>query len=223
MIFVEKTVQKDLFESDKDTSETIGYIAGEKLDPLCSEERAYEYFCDIADTLIGAPIAAVARFEAPHPERSSLFRSRIRAIYRASVWGQFSLLCEGISTPDELTECSSILKEVFCELEGEGREFNGFIEKGICIDTPMILYNTPHHPRFDFFCFDFKKLLYLCTGIRDSTVGANALASYIIKICASSREREIAIKAYTNNELQEISEALYPINIKKRFFFSGND
>lgn len=217
---VHNTEQNGIYAFDGITQESIGYIVGEELDLLCSEDKSYEYFCNVADTFIGSPITAVARFASNYPDYSSLFRSRIRAVYRSSVWGQFSLLCEGISTPDELSECSSILKEAFCELEGEGREFNGFIEKGICIDTPMALYNIPDHLRFDFLCFDFKRLLYLCTGIKDSDIGAKELASHIISICSDRRISEIAVKAYTDEDPSEISQTFYPLKIKKFFFLN---
>lgn len=202
---------------DESCQNIHGKIAGEKLDPLCSEDAAYEYFCDIADRFIGVPIAAIARFDQSSEEGYALFRTRIRAIYRASVWGQFSLLCEGISTPDELEKCADILKEVFCELESEGREFNGFIEKGVCTDTPMTLYNLNEHLRFDFICFDLQKLRRLCTGTSGLRRGESELISHVSRICQRLDKCEIAIKASGAEEAKRAVKLLESIRINKIF------
>ena len=126
-----------------------GLIAGCRLDDSLSEEKAYEYFCSFADKHIGTPITAIASLGGRSAESKLLFRSRIRAIYRASVWGQFSLLCSGAISSSDVSEVVESLKDVFCELESEGREFNGFIKKGILIDTPLLLYRFPLHAKFD--------------------------------------------------------------------------
>ncbi len=194
-----------------------GRIAGDDLDALCSEEEAYEYFCDVGDKFIGIPITAIARFEADSNERAALFRTRVRAIYRASVWGQFSLLCAGISTPHELKECCGILNEAFCELAGEGREFNGFIEKGIVIDTPMMLYNLPRHSGFDFSCFDIEKLRQLCTGAEHGDRGWRELADHIEQICLGNDKREIAIKSPSLEYAQKAEKSLDGLRIIKIF------
>jgi len=209
-----------LSHSDARVGETVGCIVGKELDMLCSEDSAYEYFCDIADRFIGTPITAVARFSPSCSEGVALFRSRIRAIYRASVWGQFSLLCTGIATPSELKSCADILKEVFCELESEGREFNGFIEKGVSVDTPMILYKLTECPRFDLLCFDIERLHRLCTGKSGTSYSYRELFVHIEKICQEIEKCEIAIKATSLKLAKEsISDSALAIN---KIFLSDN-
>ena len=207
-----KSDLSDVFQEDLNS---FGHLAGEGLDPICSEDLAYEFFCDIADSFLGSPITAVARFDPTHSERSAIFRSRIRAIYRASVWGQFSLLCTGISTPNDLDVCADIIKEAFCELESEGREFNGFIEKGICIDSPMMLYNFPQRSRFDFLCFDCEKLRYLGTGIKKSIIGTTELANEISKVCRSNEKSAIAIISNDKGEAKKSVKILDELKIDK--------
>lgn len=213
VIFLSTKIENS--ELSQDDLSPIGHLTGEELDPICSEDLAYEFFCDIADSFLGSPITAVARFDPTHSERSAIFRSRIRAIYRASVWGQFSLLCTGISTPNDLDVCADIIKEAFCELESEGREFNGFIEKGICIDSPMMLYNFPQRSRFDFICFDFEKLRYLGTGIKSSIIGTTELANEISKVCRSNEKSAIAIISNDKGEAEKSVKILDELKIDK--------
>ena len=203
-----------------DNAFALGYIVGDELESVCSEDTAYEYFCDIADKLIGYPITAVASFDSEPRERTALFRSRIRAIYRASVWGQFSLLCTGISTPAELDECLRILREIFCELESEGREFNGFIEKGICIDTPMMLYKFPQHSHSDLLCFDPERLRRLCTGVTDSDVGMKEIIEAIAKTCRENEKCSVAIMARDEGEAKKFINAFKYLKIGKIYFLS---
>ncbi|MBE6707508.1 MAG: hypothetical protein E7577_07720 [Ruminococcaceae bacterium] len=130
---------------------------------LVDEETAYEYFCEIADQNTGVKLVA----KIPFSESKDLFKARIRALYRAGVWGRFSLLCTQVKTPARAIECTSLMRSVFCSLEGEHREFNGFIKKGICIDTPLLLLEPPKHRILDFFCLDINALCASFSGNMD--------------------------------------------------------
>jgi hypothetical protein len=209
------TLSSDAERICQEDPDKLGYVVGEELDTVCSEDTAYEYFCDIADRLIGVPITAVARFDAGEADSASLFRTRVRAIYRASVWGQFSLLCSGISTPSELESCCDILSEAFCELESEGREFNGFIEKGVCIDFPMTLYNMPKRLKFDFICIDFEGLCKACAGGKSRECEKRELAAQIMRICSERELREVSLRAATRSEADDASKLLTTLNIQK--------
>jgi len=197
-----------------------GLIVGEEISSFCTEDETYERFCEAADAYIGAPIHATAHLApSSRKDREQLFKTRIRAIYRASVWGQFSLLCSGIVSPYELCTCLDALNDAFCELESESREFNGFIRKGICIDTPMLLYSFPSRSKFDFLCFDFYKLLELCTDEKCSDEACRELSDAIRRICVVHEKSEVSIKVYANSNYENIIKFLYPLEIKEIYLF----
>lgn len=162
--------------------EFCGVVIGkEKLAGL-GENAMYEYLCDVSDRHTGIRIAVELEFDDPQS-----FAERVRAVYRAGVWGRFSLICSGVSAPERTRECVGLLHAAFCELEAEGREFNGFIPKGMAIDTPLLLLGEPMHRMIDFFVLDYfclaKKFADRC-GVYDTLT---ELAVAFIEKCGDAR------------------------------------
>ena len=111
------------------------------------EEELYEKLCKLAE-------------EAPERKLLVLVRSEaeIKAAYRAAVYGKISLLFGEIFTEEEAERAKEKANRAFCELIEEKREFNGFIPKGILIDTPLALLSKISPQGFDFFCYDTEKI-----------------------------------------------------------------
>ncbi len=147
-----------LYGGDKSTCVPDGFDGLAVWQESFSDEgTAYEYFCDIADKNTG--IRLISKIQDSGDE--SIFISQIRAVYRAGVWGRFSILCGGISTPEKYQRCIYSLHSAFRELDGEGREFNGFIPKGMLVDTPLMLLFHQKFKAFDFYCLDIDAI---CKG-----------------------------------------------------------
>ncbi len=125
--------------------------------PLGSEESMYEHYCDMADRAAGIPIAAVIRLRDRENEESRLC-AELRALFRSSVYGRFSLLFRGILTEHHLRYAMNTLHRVFCELESEGREFNGYLPKGIVLDAPLLLLDPPKLDAWDLLCIDQMRI-----------------------------------------------------------------
>ncbi|MBO7310899.1 MAG: hypothetical protein J6U86_05845 [Clostridia bacterium] len=124
----------------------------------------YEHLCDIADVNTGNRIIAFVGTDI----EESLLISRIKSVYRAGVWGRFSLLFRDAFTPHDRERCVSAMHSAFRELDGEGREFNGFMPKGLLIQTPVMLFWREGLGNFDFYCLDIDKLTEgFCGGSRD--------------------------------------------------------
>lgn len=127
-----------------------------------AEEFYYEQYCDAADRAMGTPIAAVVNLAADRaPEQT---REQIRALLRGAVYGRFSLLLRGILSPDGLRLGLEEVHRAFCELESEGRECNGYLPRGILIDTPMSLVCELSPMGLDLIALDLPRLLPLLTG-----------------------------------------------------------
>ncbi len=68
-----------------------------------------------------------------HPE---IFKTQLRALYRASVFGQLAIMFPMISSVEEVKDCLRICEEVKQELTDENKSFADNIELGIMIETP---------------------------------------------------------------------------------------
>ena len=88
----------------------------------------------------------------------------IKAIFRAAVYGNVSLLFGNIFTNEDANEAKESANRAFRALLEEGHEFNGFLPKGILIDTPLALLSGISEQGFDFFCLDAKKISFLLMG-----------------------------------------------------------
>ena len=69
-------------------------------------------------------------------EHEDIFRSQLRALLRASVFGELSIMIPMISAPEELTECRRILEECKQELIEADGVSAGAVGLGIMIETP---------------------------------------------------------------------------------------
>jgi phosphotransferase system enzyme I (PtsI) len=65
-----------------------------------------------------------------------VFRTQLRAILRASIYGNVKIMFPMISTMKELKDAKKILEEAKAELKKEGKPFSDNIEIGIMIEIP---------------------------------------------------------------------------------------
>lgn len=86
------------------------------------------------------------------------FCERIEAIFRAAVYGDISLQFENFRSDNDISRALKLLHGVFCSLEGEDREFNGYLKRGLLISFPLWLTQSSPQSRPDFLCFDFDRL-----------------------------------------------------------------
>ncbi len=68
--------------------------------------------------------------------RPEIFRTQLRALLRASVYGNLAIMFPMITALDEILEIKEIVRSVKEELEIEGMEYSDSIEYGIMIETP---------------------------------------------------------------------------------------
>ncbi|MDO5352197.1 MAG: phosphoenolpyruvate--protein phosphotransferase [Succinatimonas sp.] len=65
-----------------------------------------------------------------------LFKTQLRALLRASMYGRLAIMVPMITTVEEVQECLKILSEVKKDLSAQGTPFKDDIEFGIMIETP---------------------------------------------------------------------------------------
>ena len=103
-----------------------------------------------------------------HPDHKMAFLVRseneIKAAYRAAVYGEISILFGNIFTDEEAERARDQAGRAFRALLEENREFNGFIPKGILIDTPFTILSEIPTQGFDFVCYHIEKISLLLAG-----------------------------------------------------------
>lgn len=68
-------------------------------------------------------------------DRPEIFKTQLRAIYRASYYGNIAIMYPMIISVDEVRQIKGIVAEVKAELDGQGLPY-GEVEQGIMIETP---------------------------------------------------------------------------------------
>lgn len=69
-------------------------------------------------------------------DRKDIFKTQLRALYRASIHGKLRIMFPMISSLEELLEAKKVCEEVKSELKGEGVDFSDDVEIGMMIEIP---------------------------------------------------------------------------------------
>lgn len=76
--------------------------------------------------------------------RQDIFKTQLRALYRASAFGRMKIMFPMISQIEELIQAKKICAEVRADLEREGQEFDATVELGIMVETPAAVAMADH-------------------------------------------------------------------------------
>lgn len=69
-------------------------------------------------------------------DRQDIFRTQLRALYRASAYGKISIMFPMIISVNEVRQIRQIISSVQAELDAEGLPYDKTVEIGIMIETP---------------------------------------------------------------------------------------
>ena len=112
----------------------------------------------------GAPPITLSVSVPRSTREEETFCEVIDALFRAAVYGDLSVMLKDFTSDAELSHALSLMHSVFCRLQQEGREFNGYLKKGALISSPAQLMRRTRLWRPDFLCFELDTLLCRAFG-----------------------------------------------------------
>ena len=69
-------------------------------------------------------------------DRTDIFKTQLRALYRASIHGKLRIMFPMISSLEELLAAKEVIKEVLEQMDSEGIEYSKDVEVGMMIEIP---------------------------------------------------------------------------------------
>lgn len=173
-------------------------------DTFPTEEQQFEEYKSVAESMAGKKVMIrtldigadkqVGYFNLDKEENPALgyrgiricltqphiFKTQLRALLRASAYGQIAIMFPMIISVDEVKQIKVILEEIKAELREAGIKFNEDIEIGIMIETPAAVMESRRLAReVDFF-----------------SVGTNDLTQYTLAIDRQNPKLDVFYDAH---------------------------
>ena len=164
MLYANIGNSKDLAAVLQNDAGGIGLFRSEFIylerDTFPTEEEQFQIYRTVAETMAGKPviirtldIGADKKVDYFHLDeednpalgyravricltRPEIFRTQLRALYRASAYGNIAIMIPMITSVWEVEKSKEIIREVKAELKEEGVPFKDDVEVGIMIETP---------------------------------------------------------------------------------------
>ncbi len=123
-------------------------------------------------------------------DRTDVFKTQLRAILRATVFGQVKIMFPMIVNLEELLRAKELLRDAMKELDDRGEAYNQDVKVGIMIETPgAVLLSDILAQHVDFFSIGSNDLIQYTTA----TDRMNERVQYLYDSCNISFLRSIKL------------------------------
>ncbi len=127
------------------------------IDMTMSRDEMWEALCTFAESHPSQRL--LVPLDVPYTGQEERFCEHMDALFCAAVYGNFSVLLSGVRNEKDISQTLRFMHKAFCRLEEQGREFNGYIKKGVLVDTPMWLFDFIYMQKLDIVCVDLDKII----------------------------------------------------------------
>ncbi len=185
-------------------------------DRLPSEDEQFAAYKEVAERMEGKPVTirtmdiggdkALPYMKLPHEDnpflgyralrvcldRKDMFKTQLRALLRASEFGQVKIMFPMVINLTEVRRSKALLEECKAELRAEGIAFDENVKVGIMIETPATAFRAKHFAEeVDFF-----------------SIGTNDLTQYTLAVDRGNENISELYDTYNPAVLQAIKLAI---------------
>lgn len=167
----------------EETAEGISILEQDK---SLVEDDLYSTYKEIVEKMDYNPVI----IKAPEIQKEIMvFKTQIRAILRAALHGDLSIVFPKVSTLTELREYKEILKQCQNELENENTQYKKHMKVGIIVEIPSVaLMAYELAKECDFFFIDTNSLTNYAFGNKKKLEMPNKFQPVIMKLLQQTIE-----------------------------------
>ncbi len=119
------------------------------------------------------------------------FRTQLRALYRASVYGRLRILFPMVNSMNELDYVKRIINGIKAELRAEGKQYNDNVQIGVLVETPAAALISDE----------------IAEAVDFISIGTNGLTEYTLALDNNNRKLEYFYEPYHKGIMRLINYA----------------